>query len=377
MGGTDVYVAREHWSRRGTWNRDRVIAALQDWTTLVGSPPRAYEWAPASAAGRGLASGRGRLWAQQYPRWPSTSTVTTYFDRWSLALEAAGLSVNRRVAGGEGREERIAAAQRMARAQIPNRAIADTLGIAPRTVRDYLRAGRCADCDTFVVTAARCPRCAARRTNRPWADREEVLEAIREWAERTGAPPRVEDWTPTSDPRRRWAREYPRWPSFMTVRTHFGSWPAALAAAGSVPNRVRWSPEAIVAAFRAFAEESGRSPAQSDLRWPRLPSPGAVRRHFGSHHRALAAAGLSPRHRRWEREDILDAIARFERRYGRPPAAREWSTSTDEHPHASTVRRQFGSWAAANIRVSGRRYLREKRAAAAARADFPDSRSFA
>lgn len=298
MGRTDAYVPRHHWSRSGTWSRDRVIEALRDWTRLVGSPPRAYEWAPASSSGRGIASGRGRLWAEQYPRWPSASTVAAYFDRWSLALEAAGLTVNRRIAGGAGREERIGAAQRMAQAQVPVRTIAETLGVAPRTVRDYLRAGTCADCGAFVVTSARCPRCSARRTNRPWADREEVLAAIRDWAEATGAPPRVEDWTPTADPRRRWAREYPRWPSFMTVRTHFGSWPAALAAAGCPPNRVRWSAEDVVAAFRAFAEESGAAPTQRDLRGPRLPSPGTVRRHLGSHSRAVAAAGLRPRHGR-------------------------------------------------------------------------------
>lgn len=347
MRGTDVYVARRHWSRRGTWSRDRVVAALQEWTAFVGSPPRSYEWAPASAASRGLASPRVRLWAEQYPRWPSTTTVIAYFGRWSLALEAAGLSAHRRVAAGAEREQRILAAQRMAHAQLTVATIAGVLDVAPRTVRDYLRAGSCADCGTPVVTAARCPRCTARRANPPRADRAEVLAAIREWVKATGAPPRVEDWTPTSDPRRRWAREYPRWPSFMTVRTHFGSWPAALAAAGCTPNRVRWSREAIVVALGRLAAESGAVPDERALRGPGVPSPGTVRRHFGSHANALAAAGLRPPRREWGREQILDAIARFERRVGRLPTPRDWTTSCAEHPHASTVRRRFGSWAAA------------------------------
>jgi hypothetical protein len=292
MGTDEGYVRRTHWSPRGTWSRERVVEALQDWTAFVGSPPRSYEWAPASAANRGLTSPRVRLWAQQYPRWPSASTVASYFERWSAALEAAGLAPHRRIAPGAEREQRILAAKRMADAGLAVATIAGVLDVAPRTVRDYLRAGSCVDCGTPVVVAERCPSCAARRATRPHADRAQVLAAIRAWVEATGAPPRVEDWTPTADPERRWAREYPSWPSYMTVRTHFGTWPAAIAAAGYTPRRVRWSRETIVRALRQFAAESGAPPTQRQLNAATLPSPGTVRRHFGSYANALHAAGL-------------------------------------------------------------------------------------
>jgi hypothetical protein len=89
---SDLYLPREHWSPRGTWNPDRVVAALKDWTSLTGLPPRSYEWSPGTARALGLTSSRVRLWERQYPRWPSSKTVCTYFGRWSQALRAAGLN---------------------------------------------------------------------------------------------------------------------------------------------------------------------------------------------------------------------------------------------------------------------------------------------
>ena len=374
MQATDVYVARARWSQRGTWNAERIVAALQDWAALVGSPPRAYDWAPASAANRGLDSAHARLWAQQYPRWPSATTVAAYFGGWSAALRAAGLHPNREIASGVGREERILAAQRMAKAGVSVATIAGVLDIAPRTVRGYLRAGSCADCGTPVVTAALCPRCAARRTTRPRMTRAEVLAAIREWVEVTGEPPRVEEWTPSADPQQRWAREYPRWPSFMTVRTHFGTWPAALRAAGCTPPRVRWDREAIVRALQRLADERGGAPAQRSLGGPGLPSPHTVRRHFGSYAGALLAAGLRPARRTWKREEILGAIAEFERRFGRPPAPSDWSRACAEHPHASSVRRRFGSWSAAMEARAGHEPPSASAAASSARDRIPSLR---
>src|SRR3954464_1708383 len=57
------------------WTRERIVEALHDWTRLVGSPPRSYEWAPASARVLGRESPLSRLWATSHPRWPSTATV--------------------------------------------------------------------------------------------------------------------------------------------------------------------------------------------------------------------------------------------------------------------------------------------------------------
>src|SRR3954471_2157099 len=79
----------------GTWTRARVVEALQDWTRLVGSPPRSYEWAPASARVLGRESPLSRLWTAWHPRWPSTATVVRHFGGWNRALSAAGLPLRR------------------------------------------------------------------------------------------------------------------------------------------------------------------------------------------------------------------------------------------------------------------------------------------
>jgi hypothetical protein len=341
---SDLYLPREHWSPRGTWNPDRVVAALKDWTSLTGLPPRSYEWSPGTARALGLTSAGVRLWERQYPRWPSSKTVCAYFGRWSQALRAAGLTPQRHVAPGAERAQRVDAARQMARQGLATKDIAEILQISPRTVRGYLRAGSCADCGTPVITATLCPRCASRHAAQPRATRAQVLAAIRVWTADTGMPPRLEEWAPSDDPNRKWAREYPRWPSYMTVRTHFGSWPAALRAAGYRPNTISWDRESISRALRGFATETGAPPKQSDLDPPSLPSPGTVRHHFGSFPAALEACGFRPRRRRWQRSEILDAVAIFHRRAGRLPTERDWTSSTPEHPHASTVRQQFGSW---------------------------------
>jgi predicted Zn-ribbon and HTH transcriptional regulator len=344
MPGESAYAHREHWSARGTWNRDRIIAALRDWGAYTGSPPRSYEWAPSSAAGRGMTTARVRLWKHRYPRWPSTATVCSHFGRWSVALKAAGLKPHRQIAPGEGRTARVFAAQRLSRDGMATRHIADILEVSPRTARAYLTAGQCEDCGTPVITANRCPRCAARHAARPRFTRAQILHAIRAWTEETGRSPRAEEWSPSSDPRRKWAREYPRWPSGVTVRTHFGSWTAALEAAGQSANRLGWDRPSIVQAFNSLAIEAGRPPMTEDLKRPDMPAPGTVRHHFGSLAAALTAAGYEPRRRRWQAEEILEAVASFEDRHARLPEERDWNRATTEHPHASTVRQRFGSW---------------------------------
>src|SRR3954465_3877555 len=101
-------------ARPGTGTRARVVEALQDWTRLVGSPPRSYEWAPASARVLGRESPLSRLWAAWYPRWPSTPTVLPHLGAWTHALSAAGLPLRRpSAAPAAGRAERIELAQRL------------------------------------------------------------------------------------------------------------------------------------------------------------------------------------------------------------------------------------------------------------------------
>jgi DNA-binding CsgD family transcriptional regulator len=264
-------------SRPGAWTDDRVLAALRDWFELFGESPLAHEWVPGGAE-----------WMRRYPRWPSTATVVRHFGTWSAAVRAAGLPPARPIAPRRGLEERIAAAKRLSAQGHATGAIAALLEVAPRTVRGYLRAAPCRDCGTFVVTSTRCAHCAGRR---PEWTREEVLAAFRAWVREEGRVPAAGDWVPTADATRKWGREYPRWPSDVTVRTLFGSWRAGVAAAGLRPRRRRWSADAVVAALRDFEAQHGRPPTYADLgRSEDLPAPGTVRAHLGSLRAALAAA---------------------------------------------------------------------------------------
>jgi hypothetical protein len=78
-----------------------------------------------------------------------------------------------------------------------------------------------------------------RRSGRVFSG-EEVVHALRAWARLEGRPPRSYDWTPAAARAGgfplagavRWEREFPRWPHHSVVCARFGSWRAALAAAG-------------------------------------------------------------------------------------------------------------------------------------------------
>jgi hypothetical protein len=147
-----------------------------------------------------------------------------------------------------------------------------------------------------------CPRCAA-LTRRRWTE-EKVLEAIREWHRSTGAPPTLHDWSPAHAPEghsgaARYLSEPGRWPSVPQVRARFGSFRAAVRAAGLDPARSgaprRWTAEEIVAALCKHAARHGAPPAGGD--WAHAggdhPARSTVYRVMGSWRRALEAAGLA------------------------------------------------------------------------------------
>jgi DNA-binding CsgD family transcriptional regulator len=294
-------------------------------------------------------------WMRAYPRWPSTATVCRHFGSWASAIRAADLPPARTVAPGRGLAERVRSAQRLSAAGRGTAEIAAVLEVSPRTVRGYLRAGTCRDCGGPAVTAERCPRCAVVRANPPRWRRADVIRALRAWARQEGAAPTSTDWTPTADTTRKWGRECPRWPSAVTVKTLFGGWNKALAAAGLRARRRRWERSAIIAALCEYAASHGHPPTPADLnRDVRLPAPATVRAHFGSVQASLEAANLPVRRRRWNRGLIIDAFLRFELEHGRLPTSRDWSRSNAAHPHATTVLQTFGSWSAAIEAASDR-----------------------
>ena len=347
-----AYQPRARTSPPGSWTDERILVALRDWAQAFGRAPRSYEWTAAPHGGR-LSPG-SVVWSRLHPRWPAKATVCRHFQRWSQALEAAGLPA-RTIAPGHGRTDRVLAARVLARDGATIRQIAQALEISPRTARDYLRAGVCADCGGPVITAADlCPSCAVHAWQGPTWAAGEVLGAMAEWTAQVGRTPRAEEWQGRSGADTKWTLEYPAWPSYATVRTLFGSWTAALRAAGFAPPIRKWDRPSIVAALQAHARQRGRPPKQSELgAGPPGPTPGTIRHHFGSWQAALRAAGLQATRKRWSRERVLLAFWSFRDTHGRWPKARGWTASTAEHPHATTVRRLFGSWAAALEEASG------------------------
>jgi hypothetical protein len=137
--------------------------------------------------------------------------------------------------------------------------------------------------------------------------RETIIYAFELWHRRHLCSPTVAEWRLAGESH----------PSVTTVRTVFGSWNSAIAAAGLRPRRpgearrggrvdtvgradsaaVRWPVATVVTRLRAWAEEHGRPPTLEEWRRAsaRHPSAATVRRLFGTWNAALVAAGFEPR----------------------------------------------------------------------------------
>lgn len=101
----------------------------------------------------------------------------------------------------------------------------------------------CADCGTPTYDGSanppeRCVPCHA-RTRVIWTP-EAIIDAIREFADRYGQPPAACDWNTGMSYGMKakdfWADAC--WPQSQTVQAAFGSWNAAIAAAGFTPRGV-------------------------------------------------------------------------------------------------------------------------------------------
>jgi hypothetical protein len=334
-----------HWAPGDTWGADDVLAALRAWQLEHHRAPRAYEWSPSLGRSVGLLGRGPSRWEREYPRWPSYATVCRHHGSWRAALAAAGLSTP--PALRIGLAERVRVARRLAGDGLGVSATADMLGLHQSTVRGYLSAGRCPICGGIKVRAGArtCRGCRPKYTWWPAFSDDQILEGIRAWTERFGAPPRKTDWRPTElGGHRTWEAEYPRWPAPSIVVRRFGSWTAALTAAGVGP--AAWAPADMVRALRRFNAEHGRPPAARE--WRRAcdehPSFSMVSDAFGSWAAGVRRAGLTPAHHSpWTRSEILDALRGLRDRLGRTPRARDLGRGDHRVPGYSTVRREFGS----------------------------------
>lgn len=193
---------------RPSWSREEIAEAIRRWTDQEGRPPTKDQWRPTN-----------ERWRTEFPAWPTATIVVWAFGGWNAALEAAGY---------EGR-------------------------------------------------------------GRSWSTNE-ILEAIHRWARaHGGTPPGYGDWIAGDEDH----------PSATTVAKCFGSWTAGLAAAGLVPRHPRWTPERVVAALREWGRSHGGCPPSSSApRDESLPSYTTVVRLFGTWEAAIRAAGMLPRQRR-------------------------------------------------------------------------------
>jgi hypothetical protein len=117
--------------------------------------------------------------------------------------------------------------------------------------------------------------------------REELLESLRDLAGRLGCAPRTDDLD-----------DDPRTPSSSTYRRHFGSWLKALEAAGIQPgpSQTGYSCDELLDNLRMLARELGRAPAGREMSARKdLPHASTYWKRFGTWNAAVRAAGLIPR----------------------------------------------------------------------------------
>jgi len=193
---------------------------------------------------------------------------------------------------------------------------------------------------------------------RRW-DQETILDALRQWLVQTGQVPRRNDWSgeraaEAGPAQRTWMAEHPRWPSSSCVAAHFGSWSAALAAAGLPARKLTFETSVAdrVATARRLAEggmtiraiarvlDVSRSSVHNYLQARHCPEcAGPITNP--SAERCAACAALRPTvARTWTRDEVGRAIREWQAEHGRPPTHREWTPS----------RRRPGRWEAENPR---------------------------
>jgi hypothetical protein len=293
---------RWFYTRGGTWDAERIVAAMREWASETGAPPRSWEWCPGAARSAGLMSDADSKWEREHPRWPGNTTVYRYFSSWPAALEAAGLPPFVRHNYELPLAERVARAQAMSAAGASVSEIMEEIGVGRVAVYRYFKAHPCSNCAGPVLSdVALCHRCATRRGNpKRWSARE-LLDAVAAWEELEGRPPTVFDWrSATEGPPNRWQREFPRWPPSSAGEIVFGSWTDLMVAAGYPPHNAPWDRRQVIDALQRMARELGRAPTKEECEDSAdgYPSAATVKRRFGSFSAGIRAAGLEPIGRR-------------------------------------------------------------------------------
>jgi hypothetical protein len=131
-----------------------------------------------------------------------------------------------------------------------------------------------------------------------------------------------------------------------TYRRHFGSWNAAVEAAGFDPPHTSVTEADLLSELQRLADDLGTPPTYAEMEDRGAHGADTYVRRFGSWNRALEVAGFTPRSRsEVSDEELLAELERLADDLGERPSARQMDT---HGAYASaTYQRHFGSWSAA------------------------------
>lgn len=335
----------------GTWSPEAVLRALHDWARENGRAPRAEDWSASPRVRPRSAKSSRRVAAVR--RWPSPATVRRYFGSWSAALEQAGLRTERLAPWELSLSERVTNARQLSARGLRATEIAQSLKVSAATVRKYLQARVCADCHGPLVTptAARCHDCDARSRQSSWTTEQVVVAGHQASEDRAAIVATLRTLAVAHNRRPRWSDLHPRrrgLPSYGKTVSLFGSFSAALEAAGFQPRGYTWTRPEVIAALQHWTQLHGRPPTCTDWRRTTGDHPGsrAVGELFGSWSAALTAGALR---RNWTRGQMTTALRTWAVEQGRPPTSRDWQSPDrgGSRPTTERVRREFGTWSAA------------------------------
>ncbi len=177
-------------------------------------------------------------------------------------------------------------------------------------------------------------------------DRTSIVNALRAWVAETGARPRRNQWSghrpaDAAQAQRKWMAEHPKWPSSSCVCAHFGSWSAALDAAG-LPTRRLTFPTTVgerVDTARQLASSGwgaqaigrhlgvSRSSVHNYLHANACPDCGGPVTNPQAHRCSTCTTHEPAVARIWTREAVSDAIRDWHSEQGQPPSYRDWTPS--------------------------------------------------
>jgi phage terminase small subunit len=268
----------------------------------------------------------------------SPSTFYKAFGSFNNALATAGLSKNLTVYTSEQLIRQL-------------RSLASELGRSPKS-EDIARAsmeGVCASVGTFVkffgsihsaLTIAN-----LRTDYKRGYTRLEALEHLLQLKEKLGRVPRVSDLVK--------AKKENGGPSTIVFKRIFGSYGAALEAAGMLKNREnnkQHDREELLTQFRELAEKLGRTPSRQDLivahKEGLVASQDSFRKIFGSLTNLHLKAGIrSFAPSSTTARDIVEQLLSLADKLGRPPNQEDIRTSAKKGESASmgAIRTKFGS----------------------------------